>query len=82
MTADLFEPELLIIGMDDVRSDAEGALVVPVDLAAVQVDDALLDLLGSGARLISGDDELARVLIAWRREVLDEPVGLINGGVW
>jgi hypothetical protein len=43
---------------------------IPVDLAAVQADDALLDMLG-GAGCTPGDvdDELASVLVAWRREV-------------
>ncbi len=50
---------------------------MPVDLAAVQADDALLDLLGSVACTPGGvdqtpggvDGELMRVLTAWRREV-------------
>ncbi len=50
---------------------------MPVDLAAVQADDALLDLLGSVDRTPGGvdhtlggvDGELMRVLTAWRREV-------------
>lgn len=41
-----------------------------VDLAAVQADDALLDMLGSVGRTPADTDgELARVLAAWRREV-------------
>ncbi|HEU0089043.1 MAG TPA: anti-sigma-D factor RsdA, partial [Pseudonocardiaceae bacterium] len=48
---------------------------VPVDLAAVQADDALLDMLGSGAgALADADAELTRVLVAWRRDVDTEPI--------
>ncbi|MDQ3761540.1 MAG: anti-sigma-D factor RsdA [Actinomycetota bacterium] len=48
----------------------------PADLAAVQADDALLDLLGRAGHTPSdADDELTRVLAAWRREVHAEPVG-------
>jgi hypothetical protein len=48
---------------------------MPTDLAALQADDALLDLIGSGAHIPSdADDELTRVLSAWRREVHAEPV--------
>ena len=47
----------------------------PVDLAAVQADDALLDLLGDVAACDVSDAELARVLVAWRREVDLEPIG-------
>ncbi|HSL06523.1 MAG TPA: anti-sigma-D factor RsdA [Pseudonocardiaceae bacterium] len=47
---------------------------IPVDLAAVQADDALLDMLGGAGRTpgdtdIDVDGELASVLVAWRREV-------------
>jgi hypothetical protein len=48
---------------------------MPADLAALQADDALLDLIGSGRHIPSdSDDELTRVLSAWRREVHAEPV--------
>lgn len=48
----------------------------PVDLAAVQRDDALLDTLGGGAVGRSEEDaELARVLDAWRRDVDAVKVG-------
>lgn len=48
---------------------------MPADLAALQADDALLDLIGSGGHTPSdSDDELTRVLAAWRREVHAEPV--------
>jgi Anti-sigma-D factor RsdA to sigma factor binding region len=48
----------------------------PVDLAAVQADDALLDLIGrAGHTPGDADDELTRVLAAWRREVHAEPFG-------
>jgi uncharacterized membrane protein YgcG len=47
----------------------------PVDLAAMQADDTLLDILGSGGTLGDASDELTRVLAAWRREVDAEPVG-------
>ncbi|MGH3910112.1 MAG: anti-sigma-D factor RsdA [Pseudonocardiaceae bacterium] len=48
----------------------------PVDLAAVQADDALLDML-AGAEVARGDAdaELAQVLVAWRRDVDTEPIG-------
>lgn len=43
---------------------------LPADLAAVQADDALLDMLGSvGHTPDDVDGELASVLVAWRREV-------------
>ncbi|MGH4015709.1 MAG: anti-sigma-D factor RsdA [Pseudonocardiaceae bacterium] len=48
----------------------------PVDLAAVQADDALLDTLGSaGVGRGDADAELARVLMAWRRDVDTEAIG-------
>lgn len=46
----------------------------PADLAAVQADDALLDMLGRGDTPTDSSDELTRVLAAWRREVRAEPV--------
>jgi hypothetical protein len=49
---------------------------MPVDLAAVQADDALLDLIGQAEHPPSdADDELTRVLAAWRREVRAAPFG-------
>ncbi len=46
---------------------------LPADLAAVQADDVLLDMLGSAGRTpgnVSGvDGELTRILASWRREV-------------
>jgi hypothetical protein len=53
-----------------------GHLDTPIDLAAVQSDDALLSQLGP-AGILPGDDdaELVRVLLAWRREVETEPMG-------
>ena len=48
---------------------------MPADLAAVQADDALLDMIGGGEHIPSdADDELIRVLAEWRREVHAEPV--------
>lgn len=48
---------------------------MPADLAALQADDALLDMIGSGGHVSSdSDDELTRLLAAWRREVHAEPV--------
>lgn len=48
----------------------------PVDLAAVQADEALLNMLGGGQRVPSDTDaELTRVLVAWRRDVESEPFG-------
>ncbi|MBV9162491.1 MAG: hypothetical protein JO281_13270 [Pseudonocardiales bacterium] len=47
---------------------------MPVDLAAVQADDALLDLIGQAGHTPSDtDDQLTRVLAAWRCEVHAEP---------
>ena len=47
---------------------------MPVDLVAVQADDALLDLIGRAGHTPSDtDDELTRVLAAWRHEVHAEP---------
>ena len=60
---------------DDERSLGAGN-ETPVDLAAVQADDALLDMLGGSAPDRSeADAELARVLVAWRRDVDAEPIG-------
>lgn len=48
---------------------------MPVDLAAVQADDALLDMIGrAGCAPSEVDDELTRVLAAWRSEVHAEPI--------
>lgn len=47
---------------------------MPADLAAVQADDALLDMIGAGHAPSDADDELTRVLTAWRHEVHAEPV--------
>lgn len=48
----------------------------PVDLAAVQADEALLNMLGGGQRVPGDTDaELTRVLVAWRRDVDSEPFG-------
>lgn len=47
----------------------------PLDLAAVQADDALLDMLSSaGPAPGDADAELARVLLAWRANVETEPI--------
>jgi hypothetical protein len=47
---------------------------LPVDLAAVQADDALLDLIGRpGYRPSDAQDELTRVLAGWREEIDAEP---------
>jgi hypothetical protein len=47
---------------------------MPVDLAAVQADDALLDMIG-GAGYSPGDDhdELTHLLAGWRQEMDAEP---------
>jgi Anti-sigma-D factor RsdA to sigma factor binding region len=51
------------------RSNGEST-EMPADLAAVQADDALLDMLGNPMRTPDDvDGELARFLAAWRREV-------------
>lgn len=60
---------------DDEQSPGSGS-ETPVNLAEVQADDALLDMLGGGAAGRSdADAELARVLVAWRRDVDTEPIG-------
>lgn len=47
---------------------------MPADLAAVQADDALLDLIGRAGCSPSDDyDELTRVLAGWRQEMEAEP---------
>lgn len=60
---------------DDLGGASEDTPVTPVDLAAVQADDALLNTLGR-ADVARGDAdaELARVLVAWRREVDTESI--------
>jgi hypothetical protein len=45
---------------------------LPADLAAVQADDALLDALYSGTA--PSDADVARVLLAWRRDVDAESI--------
>jgi hypothetical protein len=51
----------------------------PVDLAAVQADEDFLNLLGSNGQV--SDDELARILVAWRRAVDSEEIPeLISAG--
>jgi hypothetical protein len=45
---------------------------LPADLAAVQADDALLDALGDDPT--PSDADVARVLLAWRRDVDAEPI--------
>lgn len=62
------------------RRDAEngmsGPADGPVDLAAVQADEALLNMLGGGQPVPGDTDaELTRVLVAWRRDVDSEPFG-------
>lgn len=60
---------------DDDEQSLGAANETPVDLAAVQADDALLDMLGgSSAGRSEADAELARVLVAWRRDVDTEPI--------
>ncbi|MGH3779834.1 MAG: anti-sigma-D factor RsdA [Pseudonocardiaceae bacterium] len=48
----------------------------PVDLAEVQADDALLDMFAASSMTRGDlDAELARVLVAWRRDVDAEVIG-------
>jgi Anti-sigma-D factor RsdA to sigma factor binding region len=49
------------------------------DLATAAFDDALLDVLGRGAP-VSGADEVAALLAAWRAELAALPVGGRPGG--
>lgn len=59
--------------VDDLMGTSD---MTPVDLAAVQADDALLNTLGRADVVRDDTDaELARVLVAWRREVGTEPIG-------
>lgn len=61
---------------EDADDSVGAAGEAPVDLAAVQADDALLDMLGgSETGRTTADAELARVLVAWRRDVDAEPIG-------
>jgi hypothetical protein len=48
----------------------------PVNLAAVNADDTLLDAVGQGA-FVEGDDELAEMLVAWRAD-LDEDLPVLS----
>ena len=43
--------------------------VLPADLAAVQADDALLDVLRIDPALADADPELIRLLLTWRRDI-------------
>jgi hypothetical protein len=63
---------------EDGDDPVSGPNETPVDLAAVQADDALLDLLAAGHRGSAdadADAELARVLVAWRLDVEAEAIG-------
>jgi len=42
---------------------------LPADLAAVQADDALLDVLRIDPALADADPELIRLLLTWRRDI-------------
>ncbi len=53
-------------------SSPSGPLDLPADLAAVQADDALLDALGDDPT--PSDADVARVLLAWRRDVDAESI--------
>ena len=47
----------------------------PVDVTAVQADEALLDMLaGIGPEVPIEDAELSRVLTAWRRDIGAAPI--------
>ncbi len=52
--------------------DTPAKPALPADLAAVQADDALLDELGIDPT--SSDADVARVLLAWRRDVDAESI--------
>ncbi len=61
-------------GRDDFAGYPDGDFhKMPADLAAVQADDALLDILGSGGTPGGASDELTRLLASWRSEVHAEP---------
>ena len=53
-------------------SSPSGPPDLPADLAAVQADDALLDALGTDPT--PSDADVARALLAWRREVDATPI--------
>lgn len=59
------------------RHDADDPLGAPngtpVNLAGVQGDDVLLDMLGAEVARELADAELARVLVEWRPDVDTEP---------
>ncbi|MGH3940274.1 MAG: hypothetical protein ACRDTG_16910 [Pseudonocardiaceae bacterium] len=60
----------------DAEDLAGASDMTPVDLAAVQADEALLNSLGrTDVARTDTDAELARVLMAWRREVDTESIG-------
>ncbi len=50
----------------------------PVDIVAVQHDDMLLDRLGSAVGLRPSDDEVAALLDAWRADLADEELVLVE----
>ena len=53
-------------------SSPSDPLDLPADLAAVRADDALLDALYSGTA--PSDADVARALLAWRRDVDAAPI--------
>lgn len=60
------------------EDDLDGNSTAPIDLAKLQSDDALLDILGGpdpGNPARDADDTLVAVLLAWRHEVDAVPVG-------
>ncbi len=52
---------------------------LPADLAAVQADDALLDVLRIDPALADADPELIRLLLTWRRDIDAESLPSLVG---
>lgn len=63
-----------LAGVSDDAGASNDTRVTPVDLTAVQADDALLNTLGRADVVRGGDAELVRVLVAWRHEVDTESI--------
>lgn len=51
--------------------------VCPGSVVAVQVDEALLDRIGTGAEPGGTETALGRLLQRWRRTVDAEPIGVL-----
>lgn len=80
-TARILEfPRDVVVEYDGDLLDVDEAGEEPVDLAALQADDALLDALGGTNPEVPAHDDhrapdLETLLVAWRREVDAAPIG-------